>query len=193
MKVHANIPGYRSHLTLISLLTLVLVGCTAQFKQVETVQRLIPRNDGRQQLAAYEWILSFNGTEFRVYPVEAAGRQITFASRGTLKLRWDGESIIVIEGLPGGFGRYESGIEASGLERWYAQAGLPVVRASCSPRREWQLSKNRRGWRSECIAENSGRLLRAIHAVEFDGVGNITSIEASIVPGGSTFALRRAL
>ena len=188
--VSSNAPRRRS--TLIVVLAVAVVGCTAQFKQIETVQRLIPQDDGRKQLAPYEWILTFNGTEFRVYPIEAAGRQVTFASPEKLKLRWDGESIIVLEGAPGAFGRYESGVELGGLERWYAQAGSPVVRANCSPRREWQLSRNRTGWRSECVTKYDGRLLRAIHAVEFDGLGNVTRIEASIVPGGSTFVLQRA-
>lgn len=170
---------------------ILIAGCSAQFKQAETVGRLLPDRASADALMAYAWSLSFNGTEIVVFPVEAQGRRVLFSGADGLRLTWDGESIIVIEGMPGAFGRYESGVELGGNERWYAQHGWAIQRADCSPRREWRLSERQYGWRQECFARSPQRSLRASHSVEFDGLGNITRIEASSRPGGAPFVLRR--
>ena len=170
---------------------ILIAGCSAQFKQAETVQRLLPNKANAKDLMAYAWTFSFNGTEIVVFPVEAQGRRVLFSGADGLRLTWDGESIIVIEGMPGAFGRYESGVEPGGKQRWYAQHGWSVERAECTPRREWRLSERQYGWRQECLAKSAARSLRASHSVEFDGRGNITRIETSSRPGGSPFSLRR--
>jgi hypothetical protein len=170
---------------------ILITGCSAQFKQAETVSRLLPDKASADALMAYAWSLSFNGTEIVVFPVEARGRRVLFSGADGLRLTWDGESIIVIEGMPGAFGRYESGVEPGGNERWYAQHGWPLQRADCTPRREWRLSERQYGWRQECYGKFAERMLRAAHSVEYDGRGNITRIEASSRPGASTFLLRR--
>ena len=174
------------------LLAVTLGGCGVRFNQLETARRLVPDlADRGDALAAYAWTLSFHGSAYTVYPVEARGRQVLFANGDGLRLRWDGESIIVLEGLPGAFGRYESGIESNRAERWYAQPGRPLMRARCSGFRDWRLREQQSGWRQECSMDSDAGRLNAYHAVEFDGAGMITAIHASIVPGGAQFSLRR--
>jgi hypothetical protein len=170
---------------------ILVAGCSAQFKQAETVQRLLPNTANAKELMAYAWTFSFNGTEIVVFPVEAQGRRVLFSGTDGLRLTWDGESIIVIEGMPGAFGRYESGVESGGKQRWYAQHGRPVERADCTPRREWRLSERQYGWRQECVSKSSVGPTRSYHSIELDKQGNIALIEASSRPGASAFYLRR--
>lgn len=169
------------------LCSMMLSGCAVRAPQVDTVKRLLPAGGEDPRLAAYAWRLSFTGVSYLVYPVEAAGRRVVFANGNGLRLEWDGETIIVIDGVPGAFGRYESGVE--GAERWYARAGSPAVRARCLPSRRWRISDTRQGWRQECTATELGRTLRSTHVVEFDRSGNIALIEASMAPGGPTMSL----
>lgn len=175
----------------LSAALMLIGGCSAQFKQAETAKRLLPDTANDEALMAYAWMFSFNGTEIVVFPVEAQGRRVLFSGADGLRLSWDGESIIVIEGMPGAFGRYESGIEPGGNQRWYAQQGWPIERADCTPRREWRLSERQHGWRQECFSKPPTSGLRSSHSVELDAQGNITLIEASSRPGASNFSLRR--
>lgn len=170
----------------------LMTGCGVRFNQIDTVRRLLPDQAAQAEtLAQYAWTLTLNGSSFVVYPVEARGRQVLFANGDGLRLRWDGQSIIVVEGMPGAFGRYESGLEPDGTERWYAQAGRPLMRARCAKPVDWRLSDTRTGWRQDCTTVVEGRNLRSFHAVEFDGQRLFTRIEASIVPGGAQFLLQR--
>lgn len=169
------------------ILLLILSGCAFRAPQVDTARRLLPSGGDDPRLAAYAWTLSFNGVSYLVYPIEASGRRVVFANGNGLRLEWDGETLIVIDGVPGAFGRYESGVE--GDERWYARAGSPTVRARCSPIRSWRLSEARYGWRQECSSVAADRALRSTHVVEFDQSGNISLIEASMAPGGSPISL----
>jgi hypothetical protein len=173
--------------TATAALLLMISGCAFRAPQVDTVRRLVPSLGEDPRLAAYAWTLSFNGVRYLVYPIEASGRRVVFANGNGLRLEWDGETIIVIDGVPGAFGRYESGVE--GDERWYARAGSPAVRARCSPTRSWRLSESRYGWRQECSSVAADRTLRSTHVVEFDRSGNISLIEASMAPGGSPISL----
>ncbi|MFM8984502.1 MAG: hypothetical protein ACKONH_00320 [Planctomycetia bacterium] len=176
-------------LAIATFVALVLCGCAVRVNQLDTAKRLIPRGELAQQLEAYAWSLSFNGTELTVYPIEAKGRNFLFATGDGLRLTWDGESVIVIEGFPGALGRFESGIE--GDERWYASAGAPVARATCSPRREWRLTASRWGWRQECALTDSRKRVTTQHLVEFNPRGDITLIEATLVPGVPPLRLRK--
>ena len=126
-----------------------------------------------------------------VFPVGASGRQVLFASTSGLRIRWDGESIISIEGMPGAFGRYQSGLEVDRNQRWYAQAGFPVVRADCSPPIVWRVTADHHGWRQECIANVGKQTLKASHSVEIGRDGKIKLIEAASRPGAANFSLRR--
>lgn len=165
-------------------------GCAVRMNQLDTAKRLLPQMGAAQELAEYAWVLSFNGTELTVYPIEAKGRNVLFANGNGLRLTWDGETVIVIDGFPGALGRYESGVE--GAERWYARAGAPVVRLSCAPQRQWRLTDDRKGWRQECSGQVVGRRVRTEHLVELDGRDNIRLIEATLIPGVSPLRLRRA-
>jgi hypothetical protein len=178
-------------LTLILMGGLSLIaGCAVRMNQLDTAKRLIPQMGATRELAEYAWVLSFNGVELTVYPVEAKGRNVLFANGNGLRLTWDGETVIVIDGLPGALGRYESGVE--GAERWYARAGAPVVRLSCTPPRQWRLTDDRKGWRQECSGLVVGRRTKTEHLVELDGRGNIRLIETTLIPGVSPLRLRRA-
>lgn len=174
----------------IFLLIVVLAGCGARMSQIDTVRRLLP--DGTDpRLAEYAWSLEFNGAAYVIYPIEANGRRVLFADGNGLRLTWDGVSLILLEGVPGAFGRYESGVEPDGRERWYAQAGYSVERAVCTPQRQWRLTQDRFGWRQECVSTMGQKSLLSHHLVEFDANGNIKLVEASIRPGASTFRLSR--
>lgn len=174
---------------LFPLLMVVLVGCVVRVNQLDTAKRLLTGSSASRKLADYAWVFGLNGARIVVYPVQAVGRNVLFASGDGLRLTWDGESIIVIEGYPGALGRLESGID--GAERWYARAGQPIFRATCGGRREWQLSSSRFGWRQECTGELDGRRVSTQHLVEFDGGGNVQLIEATLIPGAPPVQLQR--
>jgi hypothetical protein len=182
-------------------LGVVLTGCSVRMNQLETAQRLVPaiqqslRGSADAETAqAYAWEFSFNGGAFIVYPVEVEGRNVIFRNAGDLRIVWDGESLIVIENMPGAFGRYEQGVEGEQwLDRWYARAGAPVLRMVCTPRRDWRLTEDRKGWRQECTGELEGRPVRGEHTVEFDGAGNIREIRSTLVPSVGPAVLRRLI
>jgi hypothetical protein len=169
-------------------------GCSVRFSQLDTVRRLMPTellaSSNQSVLAEYEWMLEFSGARYSIYPVAARGRNVVFRGRSGLEITWDGESIIVIDGMPGAFGRFESGIEGS--ERWYALAGQSVVRATCSPRRDWRLTSDRRGWRQECLGVRDGTAVVTQHLIEMDQNDQICLIESTIVPGAAPLRLVRS-
>ena len=178
---------------------LLLTGCSVKMNQLETAKRLVPAvqqslrgGANAQTAAAYAWEFSFNGGAFIVYPVEAQGRNVIFRNAGDLRLVWDGESLIVIEGMPGAFGRYEQGIEGEQrLDRWYARQNSPTLRLTCTPPRDWRLTEDRKGWRQECAGAMEGRPVRAEHGVEFDRNNNIREIRSTLVPTVGPAVLRR--
>lgn len=163
--------------------------------QVETAKRLAEplisvmtsAEDNAEALAPYEWRLVFNDMEFSVYPIAQQGRRTIFANASGLKLTWDGESLIFIEGMPGAFGYYEQGIEPdslsdAGSRRWYARAGWPVLYLDCAPQRDWRLTPERAGWRQECEGELDGQRVRSMHSVERDVQGAIREIRSTLWP-----------
>jgi hypothetical protein len=161
----------------VPLTLLVVAGCSSLgFRQVGTVQQLLPSREAPQ----YAWRFSFNGTETLVYPIVAEGTRVLFANREGLRLHWDGETIYLIEGLPGAFGTYRAGVEGS--ERWYDRDGAKTYRLTCSPKRDWQVTAKQWGSRQECGGEADGVAVTARHTVERDATGSIRAIEATLVP-----------
>jgi hypothetical protein len=179
--------------------SLFVTGCSVKINQLETAKRLIPAvqhslrgGTDSQTAAAYVWEFSFNGGAFIVYPVEAQGRNVIFRNANDLRIVWDGESLVVIEGMPGAFGRYEQGVEGEQrLDRWYARQNSPTLRLTCTPQRDWRLTEDRKGWRQECTGLMEGRSVRAEHGVEFDRNDNIREIRSTLVPTAGPAVLRR--
>lgn len=177
--------------------TLIAAGCAVRMNQLESAKRILPAvrasfSGEGGQAAEYAWEFSFNGAAFIVYPVEAQGRNVIFRNAGDLRIVWDGESLIVIENMPGAFGRYEQGVEGeTRSDRWYARAGAPILRMSCSPRRDWRLTNDRKGWRQECTGQLEGRAVRSEHSVEFDRNDAIREIRSTLTPAVSPASLRR--
>jgi hypothetical protein len=196
---------------LVMLACVALAGCgPIKFSQLETAKRITQplvqplvgavtpgeATASPELLAQYEWRFIFNDTEFAVYPVAQQGRRTIFANADGLKLTWDGESLIIIEGMPGAFGYYEQGIEPgsvnpSGSRRWFARAGWPVLYLDCVPPRDWRLTSDRYGWRQECEGELEGVRVRSMHSVERDRAGNIREIQATLWPTVRPMRLRR--
>ncbi len=159
------------------VVTLVaLSGCGVAFRQIGTIQQILPIRDAPQ----YAWRFIFNGTETRVYPVVAEGRRVLFANRDGLRIHWDGETIYLIEGMPGSFGTYRAGVE--GDERWYDRDGAKTYRLTCAPPRYWRISDVSRGTRQECRGEAEGVGVFAQHTISLDASGQIRAIEATLVP-----------
>ena len=155
---------------------LALAGCGLAFRQAGTIQQMLPTREAPQ----YAWRFTFNGTETLVYPIIAEGRRVQFANRDGLRLHWDGETIYLIEGLPGSFGAYRAGVEGS--ERWYDRDGAKTYRLSCTPPREWRVSDASRGTRQECRGDAEGVEVAAQHTITLDAAGQIRAIEATLVP-----------
>ena len=153
-----------------------LSGCGLAFRQVGTIQQMLPSREAPQ----YAWRFVFNGTETLVYPIVAEGRRVQFANRDGLRLHWDGETIYLIEGLPGAFGTYRSGVE--GNDRWYDRDGAKTYRLTCTPPREWRVSDVSRGTRQECRGQAEGVEVAAQHTITLDASGQIRAIEATLVP-----------
>lgn len=168
-----------------------VASCAFQANQVNTLSRLATTlttdQDMQTQALNYAYEVSFAGMQMIVYPVSQNGRRTVFSNAEQVTLTWDGESLITIENWPGGFGRYEQGVEpnsrsATGFERWYAQAGKPIMRLACTPRRQWRLAPNRSGWRDTCTGEYQGEQVTASHSVEWDGKGQLREILATLSP-----------
>jgi hypothetical protein len=182
-------------------LTLVLgllttAGCTINAPQLASVKRLIPTfgQSSQESLAPFAWSFSMAGTQYRVYAQKVQGRRVIFMNDYGMEVVWDGDSFIIIQGIPGGFGLYRSGRELNALgqeERWYAMASSLVHRARCTPPRLWRLSDDRYGWRQRCVGTVDGVTASSDHVVEFDSQGRIREIEASVFPGGPRFALKK--
>lgn len=184
----------KRHWLLAGISLIALSACSVKVAQVDTARRLLPAGDEQRRLDNFAWAFTLAGAEYRLYATRIEGRNAYFTNDIGMSLVWDGESIIVLENLPGSFGRYESGreITAEGKEeRWYARAGAPVQRARCAPLREWHLGQDRYGWRQECTAERDGLVLRSEHLLERDAQGLVRLIQAQIEPGGPLITLRR--
>ncbi len=167
------------------LACLVIAGCGVAFRQAGTVQQMLPTREAPQ----YAWRFTFNGTETLVYPIIAEGRRVQFANRDGLRLHWDGETIYWIENLPGAFGTYRAGVEGS--DRWYDRDGAKTYRLSCTPPREWRVSDTSQGIRQECRGETEGVQVSAQHTVTRDALGQIRTIEATLVPRMAPATLTR--
>lgn len=165
-----------SPVVMVAFACLALSGCGVAFRQIGTVQQMMPTREEPQ----YAWRFVFNGTETLVYPVVAEGRRVLFANRDGLRIHWDGETIYLIEGMPGSFGTYRAGVE--GTERWYDRDGAKTYRLSCTPPREWRVSEASRGTRQECGGRTEGVDVAAQHTTTVDAAGQIRAIEATLVP-----------
>jgi hypothetical protein len=153
-----------------------LAGCGIAFRQVGTIQQMLPGKESPQ----YAWRFVFNGTETFVYPIVAEGRRVLFANRDGLRIHWDGETVYLIEGMPGSFGTYRAGVE--GNERWYDRDGAKTYRLACTPPRQWRVSDVSRGTRQDCRGEAEGVDIAAQHTITVDAAGQIRAIEATLVP-----------
>ncbi len=168
-------------------------GCSVQSSQVQTASRLLPSFNFVQQsiekkAAPYAWQLQFAGGEYTVYPVGVTGG-IVFANRGGIRVNFDGEAIVSVQGLPGALGTYL--IRRSGDGRWYERAGTEASWLRCTPRREWRLSADRYGWRIDCLGRLQGRETLAQHNVELDAAGDLRRIEITLAPGLAPLTLVR--
>jgi hypothetical protein len=174
-----------SRVGMFTVVCLALSGCGVAFRQIGTVQQMMPTREEPQ----YAWRFVFNGTETLVYPVVAEGRRVLFANRDGLRIHWDGETIYLIEGMPGSFGIYRAGVEGS--ERWYDRDGAKTYRLACTPPREWRISEISRGTRQECRGRAEGVEVAAQHTITLDATGQIWAIEATLVPRVSEATLER--
>jgi YD repeat-containing protein len=183
-------------LALIGVCLLLPTGCAFRSNQVNTVSRVASALSTDQSMQAqamnYAYEVSFAGMSVILYPVSQQGQRTVFSNAEKVTLTWDGESVITLENWPGAFGRYEQGIEpgsqsSTGFERWYAQAGTPIMRLACTPRRQWRLSPTRSGWRDTCTGDYQGERVTASHSVEWDAQGQLREIRA---PLSSTVQLR---
>jgi hypothetical protein len=86
-------------------------------------------------------------------------------------------------------GLLQSGVE--GGERWFARDGGPTVRFACTAPRDWRLSASQQGWRVECSGVIDGRRMAATQVAEFDGLGQLRRIEATVIPGLAPLVLEK--
>ena len=171
--------------------SVLLSGCVSVgMNQLGTVQRLLPvRAAASAEADPQPWNLSFAGGTYTVFADKTAGGRLIFGSNDGLRAQWDGQSVIRLEGLPGAVGLLETGVE--GGERWYARDGGPTLRLRCRPPDVWRSGDGRSGWRISCGASIGGRMVSALHAVEVDAMGQLLSIEATVVPGLAPLIVRR--
>jgi hypothetical protein len=169
----------------------LLGGCAAvNSDQVGTVQRLLPDRDPLlAQAEPFAWQLRFAGAAYTVYPASLGGGRIIFGTPDGLRAYWDGRVLYRIEGLPGAVGLLQSGVE--GGERWFARDGGPTVRLACTASRDWRLSASQQGWRVECSGVIDGRRMAATQVAEFDGLGQLRRIEATVIPGLAPLVLEK--
>ncbi len=181
----------RGHVGLCLALLALLGGCApVKVSQLGTVQRLLPQRDALlAQVAPFAWELRFAGAAYTVYPASLGGGQIIFGTPNGLRAYWDGRVLFRIEGLPGAVGLLQSGVE--GGERWFARDGGPTVRLACTAPRDWRLSTSKQGWRVECSGRVDGRKVAASHVAEFDGLGQLRRIEATVIPGVAPLVLEK--
>lgn len=181
----------RSTLVFVASAIALLTGCAAvDIPQLDSVKRALPQSDDRVAAAEpYAWDLRFAGMAFTVYPATPGDGRVIFGSVDGLRVHWDGRAVYRVEGLPGALGLLQAGVE--GEERWYARDGAPTVRLGCTPRRDWRLSAAQQGWRVECRGEVDGRRVSATQVAEFDGLGRLNRIEATVIPGVPPLVMER--
>jgi len=184
-------PGARHRLALCLSLAALSGGCGAvSVNQLGTVQRLLPARDPLlAQAEPFAWELRFAGAAYTVYPASPDGGRIIFGTPDGLRAYWDGRVLFRIENLPGAVGLLQSGVE--GGERWFARDGGPTVRLACTAPRAWRLSASRQGWRVECSGVAEGRKVSATQVAEFDGLGQLRRIEATVIPGLAPLVLEK--
>lgn len=184
-------PGTRHRIVLCLTLAALLGGCgSVGVNQLGTVQRLLPERDPLlEQAAPFAWELRFAGAAYTVYPASPGGGRVVFANPDGLRVLWDGRVLYRVENLPGAVGLLQSGIE--GGERWFARDGGPTVRLACTAPRDWRLSVSQQGWRVECSGGIDGRKVSATQVAEFDGLGQLRRIEATVIPGLSPLVLEK--
>ena len=163
-----------------------VAGCSVGSGQWNMLRRTVPAllptetNRAAKEATKYAWEFRFNDMQFIVYPVAGAGERLTFASPSGLRLEWDGNTIHTIENFPGAFGPFKAGI--AGQRRWYDRDGYGVLWVDCTPKRDWQLTPTRAGWRQECSGRLGSRAVKTMHSIERGPTGKLKLIEMTLWP-----------
>jgi hypothetical protein len=170
---------------------LPLGGCAVRASQLETVRGLWYGLRTSEVAAPFAWQFEFNGVGYTVYPVAERAGRVIFANGSGLTLEWDGEFIVVVEGLPGAIGVVR--IERSERSVRYRLGEGGFVTLDCGSRRAWRISPTQHGLRRECLGEDRHIALRSIHEVEFDTQDRPAVIRSTLVPGAPAATLTRAV
>jgi hypothetical protein len=169
----------------------MVTGCAVRSAQWENLRRLAVI-DGADEAAEYAWIFEFNGAGYQVYPISDNNGLVTFANADGLRVSWDGVLMNSVDGLPGATGRLriETGSEGS---RKYPLGSGEYRALFCTPRRNWQLTPERAGWRQDCFGRNSDSDVTAVHEVEFDANGAIRVVRGTLILGAPPAILTRLM
>lgn len=169
---------------------LLVVGCAVRSTQLESLRRIVSTVGASNDAAEYAWEFEFNGAGYTVYPVSDRDGVVSFANAEGLRIIWDGNVLVAINGLPGSVGHIRIESQSDG-RRLYPLGDGQSRSLSCGPRRNWQLTPARAGWRQDCVDGSNNPPVSSIHEVEFDGAGSIRIIRATLILGAPPATLRR--
>jgi hypothetical protein len=171
------------------VLSALLSACSVSPQQVLELRRYWPTEERReqQQFLAQAWRMKFAGGEFLLQAEKQESGAIRFQNAAGLRVDFDGQEIVLIEGLPGAFGVFR--VVKDGAFRRYQRPGRRTFDATCNQLIEWQLSPTRLGTRLECFGELNGVPVRTWHTTEKTAEGSLRRIVSTVAPGSAALTL----
>ena len=158
----------------LGLLMLAATGCVVRSEQLDLTRQLT--QGGSIDADRFAWRMTFNDTEATVYAVSVGGG-IVFASREGLEIAFDGADVLVVSGMPGALGMIR--VDKHQDPRAHHVQGLDqVFDVKCEARESIG-----NGWRTRCRHDDGDRVYAMNHEISIAANGDITRIEASLVPG----------
>jgi hypothetical protein len=170
-------------------LIVLLAGCSLQSAQLEQVSRWV--GSGQKiapEARAYAWRLTFNGTEYTVYPVRVEAGYL-FANAAGLEVLFDGRDILSVSGLPGAIGDI-SMRRYAGDVRWIERGGSGqsgITELKCRPTESQPAM-----WRTHCTATIDGVAFPMHSEGRLGADGRLAYVRTQLIPGAGPLVLRLA-
>jgi len=165
-----------TRVTLLAALLLAIAGCAVRSEQLDLTRQITQGGGGSFDVDRFTWRMTFNDTEATVYAVSVGGG-IVFASRQGLEIAFDGADVLVVSGMPGALGMIR--VDKHQDPRVHHVQGLDeAFEVTCEER-----TSTGNGWRTRCRHDGGDRVHAMNHEISVTANGDISRIEASLVPG----------
>lgn len=167
----------------LGLLASLLCGCSVSSVQGDMVREALP---GGKDLNPddYAWVMKFNDTQALVYSVQVQGG-IVFANRDGLQIGFDGWDVVLVSGLAGAVGDITvRKDDANDGVRVHSVEGVGTYDVQCQ-----EPQRTSYGWLTDCRHMEGDTVYRMPQRLDIGPDGEITRIEAYLVPGAGPMIL----